>query len=86
VTPAAGCVDPALGRVKIPDLLIPDPLIAAVAFRNGVPVVHYDADYDTTAPVTGQPTRWAARRGSLWPGARSRRSRPKRLPRRPQVT
>jgi predicted nucleic acid-binding protein len=47
-------------QVKIPDLLI-----AAVAFRHGVTIVHYDADYETIASVTGQPTRWAAPRGRL---------------------
>ncbi len=47
-------------QVKIPDLLI-----AAVAARNGLVVVHYDADYDVIASVTGQPTRWAAPRGSI---------------------
>lgn len=46
--------------VKIPDLLI-----AAVAARNGVTIVHYDSDYETIASVTGQPTRWAAPRGSI---------------------
>lgn len=47
-------------QVKIPDLLI-----AAVAARHGLTVVHYDEDYDTIASVTGQATRWAARRGSV---------------------
>lgn len=47
-------------QVKIPDLLI-----AAVAARAGLPVVHYDEDYDVIASVTGQATRWAAPRGSL---------------------
>lgn len=47
-------------QVKIPDLLI-----AAVAARNGLTLVHYDRDYDTIAGVTGQPTRWAVPRGSL---------------------
>jgi hypothetical protein len=47
-------------QVKIPDLLI-----AAVAARNGLAVVHYDSDYDIIASVTGQATRWAAPRGSL---------------------
>jgi len=27
--------------------------------------IHYDADYDTIAEITGQPVRWAAPRGSL---------------------
>lgn len=47
-------------RVKHPDLLI-----AAAAESAGVPVVHYDADFDTIAAVTGQPTRWIAPPGSL---------------------
>ena len=46
--------------VKIPDLLI-----AAVAARHAVTLVHYDSDFDIIAAVTGQPTRWAAPRGSL---------------------
>ena len=47
-------------QVKTPDLLI-----AAVAARNDLTLVHYDSDYDIIASVTGQPTRWAAPRGSL---------------------
>ena len=47
-------------QVKIPDLLI-----AAVAARNALTIVHYDSDYDIIASVTGQPTRWGAPRGSL---------------------
>lgn len=47
-------------QVKIPDLLI-----AAVAARNGLTVVHYDGDYEIIATVTGQPTRWAALRGTI---------------------
>ena len=47
-------------QVKIPDLLI-----AAVAARHDVTLVHYDADYEVIASVTGQRTRWAAPRGSL---------------------
>lgn len=47
-------------QVKIPDLLI-----AAVASRNGITVVHYDGDFDIIANVTGQTTRWAAPRGSF---------------------
>jgi predicted nucleic acid-binding protein len=47
-------------QVKIPDLLI-----AAVAARNGLTVLHYDADYDLIAGVTRQPTRWVAPRGTL---------------------
>ncbi|MEX1264364.1 MAG: PIN domain-containing protein [Actinomycetota bacterium] len=47
-------------QVKIPDLLI-----AAVAARNALTIVHYDSDYDIIASVTGQPTRWGAPRGSI---------------------
>jgi predicted nucleic acid-binding protein len=43
----------------------PDILIAACAERQGVTVVHYDADYDLIGAVTGQPMRWVAPRGSL---------------------
>jgi predicted nucleic acid-binding protein len=42
-----------------------DLLTAAVAARNGLAVVHYDADYELIAAITGQPVRWAAPRGSL---------------------
>ena len=43
----------------------PDLLIAAAAERAGLILVHYDADYDAIAAITGQPVRWAAPRGSL---------------------
>jgi predicted nucleic acid-binding protein len=43
---------------------IPDLLIAAVGERSGVPVAHYDEDYDRIRAVTGQPTRWVLPRGS----------------------
>ncbi len=46
--------------VKIPDLLI-----AAVAERSRLAVLHYDQDYDRIAAVTGQPVRWASPSGSL---------------------
>jgi predicted nucleic acid-binding protein len=43
----------------------PDLLIAAAAESAGVPLLHYDQDFDEIAAITGQPTRWIARRGSL---------------------
>ena len=46
-------------QVKIPDLLI-----AAVAARNGLTVVHCDSAYEIIASVTGQATRWAVPRGT----------------------
>jgi predicted nucleic acid-binding protein len=42
-----------------------DLLIAAAAEAVGVPVLHYDEDYDRIAGVTGQDVRWLAPRGSL---------------------
>jgi predicted nucleic acid-binding protein len=44
---------------------IPDLIIAAVAERFGLTVVHYDQDFDHIAAVTKQPVRWVAPRGSL---------------------
>lgn len=44
---------------------LPDLIIAAVGERHGLPIVHYDADYDRITAVTGQPTRWIAPRGSV---------------------
>jgi len=44
---------------------LPDLLIAAVAEREQVTVVHYDSDYEVIAKVTGQPTRWVVPRGSV---------------------
>ena len=44
---------------------MPDLLIAAVAERQCVTLVHYDSDFDTIAAITGQPMVWAADHGSL---------------------
>jgi predicted nucleic acid-binding protein len=49
-----------LGAVSLADLII-----AAVAERHGVCVLHYDADYERVATITGQPTRWVVRKGSV---------------------
>jgi hypothetical protein len=43
----------------------PDLLIAAAAEARGIPVLHYDEDYDRIAAITGQEVRWLAPRGSL---------------------
>jgi predicted nucleic acid-binding protein len=43
---------------------IPDLLIAAVAERHGLTLVHYDSDFDLVAELTGQATRWLAPRGT----------------------
>ncbi len=44
---------------------LPDLVIAATAEEHGVTVLHYDADYDRIAEVTGQPVEWVADKGSL---------------------
>jgi len=43
----------------------PDLLVAAVAERERVTVLHYDADYDLIAGVTGQPMRWVVPRATV---------------------
>lgn len=53
----------ALGRHRAASLA--DLLIAAVAERTGVTVLHYDNDFDLISEVTGQPTQWVLPRGSL---------------------
>lgn len=47
-------------RVKIPDLVI-----AAAAELAGVPVCHYDRDFELIAEITGQPMRAIAPLRSL---------------------
>lgn len=44
---------------------LPDLIIAAAAELGGATVLHYDADYDRIAKVTGQPTEWVVPRASL---------------------
>jgi predicted nucleic acid-binding protein len=44
---------------------VPDLAVAAVAERAGLTVLHYDADFDLIATVTGQPTEWVVPRGSI---------------------
>lgn len=42
-----------------------DLLIAAAAEAAGLPLVHYDRDYEAIADLTGQSVRWLAKPGSL---------------------
>lgn len=44
---------------------IPDLLIAAVALRHGLAVLHYDRDFDLITECTGQPTEWVVPRGEI---------------------
>ncbi len=46
--------------VKMADLLI-----AAVAEKSDLCVLHYDEDHDKIAAITGQSTEWLAKKGSL---------------------
>ena len=42
---------------------IPDLLIAAIAELHGVTVLHYDADFEHVASITGQSVDWVVPRG-----------------------
>jgi predicted nucleic acid-binding protein len=43
----------------------PDLIVAACAEHAGLTVMHYDADYERIAEVTGQPMQWVVPRGSV---------------------
>src|SRR5690348_3304676 len=43
----------------------PDLLVAAVAERERVTVLHYDGDYDLIVRITGQPMQWVVPRGTV---------------------
>jgi predicted nucleic acid-binding protein len=42
-----------------------DLVVASAAESAGIPVLHYDEDYDWIQRVTGQPTQWLAAKGAL---------------------
>jgi hypothetical protein len=44
---------------------IPDLLVAAAAEQAGYTVLHYDADFDLIASVTGQPCEWVVPPGTV---------------------
>jgi predicted nucleic acid-binding protein len=44
---------------------LPDLIVAACAERAGLTVLHYDADFDRIAKLTGQDARWIVPRGSV---------------------
>ncbi|HXN39554.1 MAG TPA: PIN domain nuclease [Solirubrobacteraceae bacterium] len=44
---------------------LPDLLVAACAEHAGLAVLHYDADFDRIAKLTGQRTQWVVPRGSV---------------------
>ena len=41
-----------------------DMLVAAIAESRDLIVLHYDADFDLVAEITGQPTQWIVERGA----------------------
>jgi predicted nucleic acid-binding protein len=51
------------GRVRA--VGFPDLLVAAVAEREQVTLLHYDGDYDLIADVTRQPMQWVVPRGTV---------------------
>ena len=66
------CVQRALGvqgtlaeRSQHRAVPLPDLLIAACAELAGLAVLHYDADFERIAKLTGQPTQWIVPRGSV---------------------
>ncbi len=50
------------GKHRLP---IPDLIVAAAAESAGLTVLHYDADFDRIARVTGQSVEWVVPRGSV---------------------
>lgn len=44
---------------------VPDLLVAAAAESYGLTTLHYDADFDRIAEVTGQPCEWIVPAGSV---------------------
>ena len=44
---------------------VPDLLVAAAAEELSIPVLHYDADFDLIAEVTGQASRWVVPAGTI---------------------
>ena len=44
---------------------VADLLLAATAAIERLTVLHYDADFDLIAEITGQPTEWVVPRGSI---------------------
>lgn len=44
---------------------LPDLLVAACAERAGLAILHYDADFERIAELTGQRAQWIVPRGSI---------------------
>ena len=52
-------------RGQIRAVGFPDLLVAAVAERERVTLLHYDSDYDLIAHITGQQAQWVVPRGTV---------------------
>ena len=52
-------------RGRLRQVGVADLLIAATAEASRVIVLHYDADFDAVAELTGQPTEWVTPRGTV---------------------
>jgi predicted nucleic acid-binding protein len=55
----------ALAALGLKGRKVPGLIIAAVALRMELTVLHYDRDFELIEQVTGQPTRWAVERGTI---------------------
>lgn len=44
---------------------VPDLMVAAIADVEGLTVLHYDADFDIIAAITGQATEWVVAQGTV---------------------
>ena len=51
------------GRIRA--VGFPDPLVAAVAERERVTILHYDTDFDLIPEMTGQPVQWVVPHGTI---------------------
>ena len=63
--PEDGPVFPQIHPHSCRERPLPDLLIAAAAEAAGLPVLHYDTDFDLVAAVTGQESRWVVEAGSV---------------------
>lgn len=54
-----------VGRGQHRAVGVPDLIVAAVADVEGLTVLHYDADFDVVAAITGQPTEWVVEPGTV---------------------
>lgn len=55
----------ALAALGLKGRKVPDLIIAAVALRMELTVLHYDRDFELIEQVTGQPTKWIVERGTV---------------------